>query len=112
MQGKSFRAETKLLCFFIYFSISSIISLTFITVILRNAPQDQTLFMKHFNCQSFGVDPNKPCVLIEVDRLGVQIISLMIGTLFMFSPYIVMVYIMPVDKFKEKWQVWTKKSRP
>ena len=40
MQGKSFRAETKLLCYLVYFSISTIIGLSFVTVIVRNTPKD------------------------------------------------------------------------
>ena len=111
MQGKSFRAETKLLCYLVYFSITSVFSLSFATVIIRNVSQDHRLFMEYFNCQSFGVDPDNPCVL-EVDRHWSLIISLIYSILFMFAPYITMVYIIPVDKLKEKWQIWIKKSRP
>ena len=66
--------------------------------------------MKYFNCQSFGVDPDNPCVL-EVDRHWAQIAALIVGILLMLAPYIMMIYIVPVDKFKEKWQMWIKKSR-
>ena len=67
--------------------------------------------MEYFNCQSFGVDPDNPCVL-EVDRHWSLITSLVFSILFMFAPYITMVYIMPVDKLKEKWQMWIKKVGP
>ena len=111
MQGKSFRAEIKLLCYFVYYFIISVFSLSFATVIIRDVPQDRRLFMEYFNCQSFGVDPNNPCVL-EVDRHWSLITSVILPILFMFAPYITMVYIVPVDKLKEKWQMWIKKSRP
>ena len=111
MQGKSFRAEIKLLCYFVYYFIISVFSLSFATVIIRNVSQDRRLFMEYFNCQSFGVDPNNPCVL-EVDRHWSLITSVILSILFMFAPYITMVYIVPVDKLKEKWQMWIKKSRP
>ena len=111
MQGKSFRAEIKLLCYFVYYFIISVFSLSFATVIIRNVSQDRRLFMEYFNYQSFGVDPNNPCVL-EVDRHWSLITSLILSILFMFAPYITMVYIVPVDKLKEKWQMWIKKSRP
>ena len=110
MQGKSFRAETKLLCYLVYFCISTIIGLSFVTVVVRNTPKDRKLFMEYFTCQSFGVDPDNPCVL-EVDRRWAQITALIVYIWLMFAPYVTMIYIVPVDKFKEKWQMWIKKSR-
>ena len=110
MQGKSFRAETKLLCYLVYVCISTVIGLSFVTVVVRNTPKDRKLFMEYFNCQSFGVDPDNPCVL-EVDHRWVQIINLIVGILLMLAPYVTMIYIVPVDKFKEKCQMWIKKSR-
>ena len=53
-QGKSFRAETKLLCYLVYFSISTVIGLSFVMVIVRNTPKDRKVFMEYFNCQSFA----------------------------------------------------------
>ena len=67
--------------------------------------------MEYFNCQSFGVDPDKPCVL-EVDRRWAQITALVVKILLMLAPYVTMVYIVPVDKFKEKLQMRIKKSGP
>ena len=108
MQEINFRAESKLMCFFMYFSITAVISLSLVTVGLRNISQNQQLFVKYFECQSFGVDPNKPCIL-EVDHRLDQAFILMFTVLLMFAPYATMVYIIPVDKFKEKWQQWMKK---
>ena len=109
MQEKNFRAETKLLCYLVYYSISTIIGLSYVTVVIKNAPKDRELFMEYFNCQSFGVDPDKPCVL-EVGRRWAQITSLIVYILSMFAPYVTMIFIIPVDKFKEKWQMWIKNS--
>ena len=79
------------------------------TVGLRNISQNQQLFVKYFECQSFGMDPDKPSVL-EVDRRQDQAFILMFTVLLMLAPYAMMIYIIPVDKFKEKWQQWMKRS--
>ena len=110
MQGNNFRAESKLLCFFIYFSVTTVISLTVVSLGLGKKSQDQQLFIRYFKCQSFGVDPVNTCVL-EVDRRWDQALTLMFSTLIMFAPYVMMIYIIPVDKFKEKWQIWIQRNK-
>ena len=111
LQANNFTAESKLMCFFVYFSITAVISFSALTVGLRNVSQNQQLFVRYFECQSFGVDPNNPCIL-EVDRRRDQALTFMFAVLLMFAPYTVMVYVVPVDKLKEKWQSWIKKSAP
>ena len=70
---------------------------------LENVSRDQELFIEYFECQSHGTDPDKPCIL-EVDRHSHHTLALIVAALFMFAPYILMTYIIPVDKFKEKLQ--------
>lgn len=70
-----------------------------------NSSQDKQAFTKYFNCEAFGVDSSKPCV-IEVDRRRDQALLIVSSTMFVFAPYVTLIYIVPVDKIKEKWGMW------
>lgn len=105
LQKNNYRAEAKLLCFFFYFSFATIFSLTVYAIGFRNALQDQQEFINYFSCEAFGVNPSSPCVL-GVDRRRDQALIIASGTMPFFAPYITLIYIVPVDKLKEKWRIW------
>ena len=104
MQGHNFKAESKLLVFFLYFAIAVALSLIFFTIGSRNIAQYQQGFMDYFVCEAFGVDPDNPCVF-EVDRRGDQAFTIASYAMYALGPYVTLVYIVPVDKVKEKWRV-------
>ena len=54
-------------------------------------------------CEAFGSDPDNPCTL-EVDRhRDHALIILALSTIQNFAPYVALVYIIPVDKVKARW---------
>ena len=104
-QGNNFTAEFKLLCFFFYFSVGTIYGLTVITTRLGSFPQNQKLYNDYFQCEAFGVDLGSVCVL-EVDGHRDQALSMASNAMFIFAPYIILIYIIPVEKTMERLRIW------
>lgn len=109
MQGNNFRAEAKLLVFFLYFAFAVNLSLIFFTIALGNTAKNQEEFTKYFTCEALGADSDDPCIL-EVDRQGNQGFNIVSYAMYAISPFITLVYVVPVDKIKERWRTWRHKS--
>jgi hypothetical protein len=53
-------------------------------------------------CEAFGSDPDNPCVL-ELDRHRDHALDILALTIQSFAPCVALVYIIPVDKVKARW---------
>ena len=95
LQGRNFTAEFKLLCFFFYFSITTICGLALIGVRSGRSYQNQLLYSDYFLCETFGIDADDPCVL-EVDGYKDQSLLLATSAMLIFAPCIILIYILPV----------------
>lgn len=90
---------------FLYFSLSVVISLTFVTLASRNATQQQQGFAEYFLCESTGSDD----YVLKVDRSGDHAFCIVSFAMFAFAPYVTLVYIIPDKKIKAKWRSWYNK---
>jgi hypothetical protein len=102
LQGGNLRAEFRLLIFLFYFAFALALNLILFTIGLRNAFQYQKGFDDYFTCEAFGFDPDNPCVL-EVDRHRDHALTILALTVQNFAPCIALVYFIPVDKVKARW---------
>ena len=107
-ESSNLRAECKLLVFFFYFALAAALSLIFFTIGSQNISQDQEGFTQYFACEALGVNLNNPCVF-TVDRLRQQAFTIASFVMYTMGPYLTLVFIVPVNKMKEKWETWTKK---
>jgi hypothetical protein len=101
IQGRNFTAEFKLLCFFFYFSIATTISVALIGARSGKFQQNQQLYSDYFFCETFGIDPDNPCVL-EVDGYMDQSLTIATYATFIFTPYIILIYILPVERLMKR----------
>jgi hypothetical protein len=53
-------------------------------------------------CEAFGSNPDNPCVL-EVDRYRDHALTVLALTIQSLAPFVALVYIIPVDKVKARW---------
>ena len=104
------KAETKLLIFFFYFAIASALSLVLIIVGSRNATQEEQGFMEYFACKALGEDPENPC-LFTVDRREGQAFTIASLAFYAMGPYAALVYVIPLDKIKERWAIRSKSTQ-
>ena len=109
LQGRNFTAEFKLLCFFFYFSIATVCGLALIGVSAGRSYQDQQLYSDYFLCETFGIDSDNPCVL-EVNGYRVQSFIVAINAMFTLTPYVILIYILPVEKLVKRVKTVLEKS--
>ena len=105
----NFRAESKLMVFFLYYAFAVTLSLIFFTIGSRNTALYTQGFTDYFSCEAFGVDPDDPCVF-EVDRRGDQILTFISIGMYSIGAYVALICIAPVDKIKEKSKMWLRSS--
>ena len=79
-----------------------VLNLISFTIGLRNGFQYQQAFNDYFTCEAFGSDPDNPCTL-EVDRHRDHALTIFALTIQNFATYVALVYIIPVDKVKARW---------
>ena len=108
MQGRNYTAEFKLLCFFFYFSIATTFGLALIGARSGKSQQNQQLYSDYFFCESFGIVPGNPCVL-EVDGYNDQSLLILSYATFIFTPYIILIYILPVERLMKRVKLYMKK---
>ena len=108
LQGRNFTAEFKLLWFLFYFSIAIICGLALIGARFGKSQQNQQLYFDYFFCEMFGIDPDNPCVL-EVDGYRDQSLRIATNAMFTFTPYIILIYILPVERLMRKLKLTMKK---
>ena len=97
MQGRNLTAEFKLLFFFFYLSITTVCGLALIGVRAGKYQQNQQLYLDYFFCEMFGIDPDNPCML-EVDAYMDQSLQIATYVTYTFTPYIILIYILPVER--------------
>ena len=100
IQGRNFRAESRLLVFFFYFMFAASLSLIFTTIGLQSVDEDQQAFASYLACEAFGQNPDNPCAF-EVNRLQQQAVTIALFSVFTLGPYLALVSILPVDKVKK-----------
>ena len=109
MQRRYYTAEFKLLCFFFYYSIATTFGLALIGAISGKSQQNQQLYFNYFFCESFGIVPDNPCVL-EVDGFRDQLLLILSYATFIFTPYIILIYILPVERLMKRVKLNMKKK--
>jgi hypothetical protein len=103
LQGGNIRAEIRLLILFLfYFAFAVVLNLILYTIGLRNAFQYQQGLNDYFMCEAFGFDPDNPCVL-ELDQHRDHALTIFAIIIQSFAPCVALVYIIPVDKVKARW---------
>ena len=108
MQGRHYTAEFKLLCFFFYYSIVTTFGLALLAARSGKYQQNQQLYLNYFFCESFGIVPDNPCVL-EVDGYRDRSLLILSYTGFIFTPYIILIYILPVERLMKRVKLNMKK---
>ena len=109
IQGKNYRAESRLLVFFLYFVIANSLSLIFFTIGSQNVEREQQAFASYFACEALGKDSDNPCPF-DVNRQQQQAFTLVSFAMYTIGPYVALVYIVPLDKVKKKLEslkTWT-----
>ena len=101
LQGRSFTAEFKLLWFLFYFSFATSCGFALIGARSGKLQQNQQLYFDYFFCETFGIDPDNPCVL-DVDGYVDQSLRIATNATFTFTPYIILIYILPVGRLVRK----------
>ena len=101
MQGRNYTAEFKLLCFFFYFSIATTFGHALIGARLGKIQQNRQIYSDYFLCESFGIVPDNPCVL-EVDGYRDRSLLILSYAAFIFTPYIILIYILPVERLMKR----------
>ena len=111
IQAKNIRAETRLLVFFFYFAISTALSLMLLLAGSRNASQNLQGIYDYFSCEVRGIngDNINPCTF-DVDRIEEQAFSIASFVAYTLGPYSTLVYVIPVDKVKDKLGTLKSKS--
>ena len=108
MQRRYYTAEFKLLCFFFYYSIATTFGLAVIGARLGQYQQNQQLYSDYFFCESFGIVADNPCVL-EVDGYRDRSLLILSYATFIFTPYIILIYILPVERLTKSVKLNVKK---
>lgn len=75
------------------------------TVGLRRADEYQQAFDQYFRCEAFGYNPQNPCVL-QVDRSSYTALNIASFSVFVLTPYVSFVYIIPFKKVKNALRSW------
>ena len=74
---------------------------------IRISIQQQHEFTNYFNCEALGVNPDDPCVL-EVSRLKSRVLIILTNVFGAVTPYVILIYIVPVKKIKDVFGTWRK----
>ena len=70
--------------------------------------QNQQLYLDYFFCEKFGIDPDNPCML-EVNGYMGQSLQIATYATYTFTPYIILIYILPVERLWGKVKLNMKK---
>ena len=108
IQNINVSAESKLLVFFIYFALAIGIDLIIIMVGIRISIQQQQGITNYFSCEALGVNVDDPCVL-EVSRLKSRVLITLTNVFGAITPYVILIYIVPVKKIKDVFGTWRKR---
>ena len=94
-------AKLKLVIIFVYFSITSIFSLTAYTTVAKESAEFKRKLALYFRCESQGVQPDRICEK-EFGRLSGDILVAMIYVFFGFYSVVNLVYVVNIREIKRK----------
>lgn len=66
--------------------------------------------MEYFACEALGEDPENPCPF-TVDRQEGQAFTIASFAFYAMGPYATLVYVIPLEKLKERWATKSKSTQ-
>ena len=75
---------------------------------IRISIQQQQGFTNYFSCEALGADLDDSCVL-EVSRLKSRVLITLTNVFGAITPYVILIYIVPVRKMKDVFGTWRKR---
>ena len=75
----------------------------------RNAPQNLRRLYDYFSCEVLGINGDNPCTF-DVDRIEEQAFTIASFLAYTLGPYSTLVYVIPVDRVKDKLGTLKSKS--